>query len=88
MPWYHSLPGLKSIMNYHRKESAEHLNLSKGFPFISHASLSEDLEAKKKMAIDNSMPPLYYRMLHWDSGLTQNERNEILNWANGLATNK
>lgn len=82
MPWYHYLPGVSHLMNHHRKESAEHLDLSKDYPFISHASEKEDLEAMAKIAKDGSMPPWYYRLAHWNSGLTQKEREEIINWTN------
>ncbi|MBI2026889.1 MAG: heme-binding domain-containing protein [Deltaproteobacteria bacterium] len=79
-PWYHKLPGLKQFIERDIREGKKHLNLSNDFPFKSHATPQEDLDAIEKVILDNSMPPWRYKILHWNSKLTEAEKKEILKW--------
>ncbi len=80
MPWYHSIPLVNNLMEKDRIESREHLDMSKGFPFAGHGTIIEDIEAVKKSIEERSMPPLKYRIIHWNSKLTESERSDILDW--------
>jgi len=80
-PWYYSIPGVKHLMDSDVAEATEHMDFSQGFPFQSHGSVEEDLEALVKSTKANSMPPLKYKIMHWDSPLTEEEQQAVVVWA-------
>ncbi|USN47051.1 MAG: heme-binding domain-containing protein [Pseudobdellovibrionaceae bacterium] len=82
MPWYHSLPGVKQIMNHDIEEAKEHMDMTKGFPFAGHGTPKEDLEALRETLKEDSMPPWQYKLMHWDSGLTSEEMKIVNQWIN------
>lgn len=63
------------------KEAKEHLDFTNDFPFQGHGSPKEDLEAIADSMRDESMPPFRYRIMHWKTQLTDQEREMILKWA-------
>lgn len=79
-PWYYRIPGARGLIDEDIAEGRKHLQIDNGFPFKSHATMVEDLSAIKKSAVEQTMPPLRYRMLHWDSGLSEKEIAEISSW--------
>jgi len=79
-PWYYKFPGFKQLMDKDIREGMEHLDMTEGFPFGGHGTPREDLEAIAETVEKNNMPPLNYKMLHWKSGLTEEEKTTILNW--------
>jgi hypothetical protein len=81
-PWYHRIPGIKQAIDSDIRESKEHIDLSGGFPFKSHATPEEDLDAFGDIAKEGSMPPFGYRLMHWDSKLTDGDKKAILEWVN------
>lgn len=80
LPWYHALPIVNGMIEGDMKEAKEHLDFSLGFPFQGHGAPKEDLEALADSVRDGSMPPLRYRLMHWSSSLSQEERVAILAW--------
>lgn len=80
LPWYSHLPIAGSLMRHDREESVKHIDMSKGFPFAGHGTIEEDLDAILKSSNDGSMPPLSFKLLHWQSSLNENEKNKIQNW--------
>ena len=80
-PWYSNIPGVKSLIEYDRKEAQEHLEMSQGFPFGGHGDPLSDLQAIADSVKQNSMPPLRYKLINWFSGLSSKERDLILRWA-------
>lgn len=78
--WYYAFPVAKQLMNYDMKESKAHLDMTKDFPFGGHGSPLEDLEAIASVLENESMPPLRYRMMHWSSRITSQERKTIASW--------
>lgn len=80
LPWYYELPGVRSIMSGHIKESKTHLDLSQGYPFKGHGSLKKDLQEIKRVLEDNEMPPWYFRLMHSDAKITKKENIIIQNW--------
>ncbi|HQS67899.1 MAG TPA: heme-binding domain-containing protein [Sulfuricurvum sp.] len=88
-PWYYKVPGIKQMIDYDVKEAKKHLNMSKYFPFISHATPLKDLESIKKVTIEGDMPPFRYVLGHWDSRLSKSEKQTIVTWSkNSIATLK
>jgi len=79
-PWYSKIPGIKQLIQTDIKEAKEHLDMEPDFPFKSHASPLEDLDAIKKSIFKNEMPPLRYRMMHSGSGLTPEEKETVYKW--------
>lgn len=80
LPWYNALPLVHGLLESDMKEAKEHLDFSKDYPYQGHGSPKEDLEAIADSVRDKSMPPFRYRIMHWNSGLTDRERQAILKW--------
>jgi hypothetical protein len=80
-PWYYKVPGVKQMMDYDMKEAKKHLDMSKDFPFISHETPLKDLKSLREVGLKNTMPPLRYILGHWDSSLSQEEKQRIIKWS-------
>ncbi len=80
LPWYHALPIVNQIMNDDMNEAKKHLDIREGFPFKGHGTPKEDLEAIAETIKKNEMPPLRYKVMHWSSGVTENEKKIIQAW--------
>lgn len=79
-PWYSNFPFAKSLIAEDIVEAKKHLNMSGGFPFQGHGNPKEDLEAIREAIRDESMPPLRYRMMHWGSSLSEEEKAAVFQW--------
>ena len=79
-PWYSKIPGIKQMIASDIEEARSHLDFSNGFPFMSHASLVEDLDAIAKSIKDGSMPPFSYRIMHSGTALSAEEKEHVLDW--------
>lgn len=79
-PWYYRIPGAKQLIDKDISEAREHLDMSRGFPFGGHGSLTEDLEAIRDAIQNDSMPPFRYRLMHWGASLSSEEKAVVLNW--------
>ncbi len=82
-PWYHFLPGIKKLIDSDISESKKHLDMTNDFPFQGHGSPEKDLEAIGNVVNKGTMPPFRYRMMHWGSGLSKEEREIIMKWIKG-----
>jgi len=80
MPWYYLLPGVKQLMDNDMKEAKKKMDMSHDFPFVGHGSPVDDLDALKRTLEKENMPPLRYKLIHWNSGLTPDETRTIENW--------
>lgn len=79
-PWYRNLPGAKQLIQHDLEEAKEHLNMEPDFPFKSHATPVEDLDAVLDSSEKNEMPPFRYRVLHSGSSLTDEEKDKVRKW--------
>ncbi len=79
-PWYSNLPFVRQRIKEDIKEAKEHLDISGDFPFKGHGSPKEDLEAIRKVLVDDSMPPKSYIYMHWSDRLTESEKDKIHEW--------
>lgn len=79
-PWYSGLPFAKGLISKDIEEAKSHLDMSKDFPFQGHGSPREDLEAILKALKENSMPPSRYRLMHWGSALSDQEKAAVNDW--------
>ena len=62
------------------EEAKKHLDFTNDFPFLSHDTPENDLKSIWESVSEDRMPPLKYRMLHWDSKLTNDEKKIIKKW--------
>lgn len=81
-PWYAEIPIAKQLITSDMTEAKEHLELSQGFPFGGHGSPAEDLEAIQKSVQDGTMPTKLYRLMHPSSKLSDEEKKQVIEWAN------
>lgn len=79
-PKYYSIPGIKQLIDSDIREGMKHLDMTPGYPFRSHATPREDLDALEEVAQKNTMPPFRYRLMHRGSTLTEVEKKSILQW--------
>lgn len=79
-PWYYTILGIKQWMDGDIREALRHLDMTHDFPFQGHGSPHKDFEAIRKTIQKNSMPPFRYKMMHWDAGITKQEKEVILKW--------
>ena len=79
-PWYYKIPGVKHYIDYDISESKKHLEMTKDFPFISHALPTDDLKGIIKTVKEGSMPPIRYWIMHPNSRLTKKEIKIVNDW--------
>lgn len=80
-PWYHAVPGIGQLIDHDHNEAMKHMDISSDFPFRGHGSPREDLRAIQESLKKDSMPPFRYRLLHWKSKLTAEEKKVVTDWA-------
>lgn len=79
-PWYYKIPGAKQLIDRDIREARKHIDMSDDFPFNGHGTPSEDLEALQKSIQKSTMPPFRYKITHWNSQLSQEQKRVILKW--------
>ena len=79
-PWYYRIPGIKQAIDSDIEEAKSHLDFSTDFPFKSHASIQEDLQAIQNSVLSGSMPPFSYRLMHPNSKLSDSEKKVVSDW--------
>ena len=80
LPWYYKIPIVKQLIDHDIEEAKEHIDMSKGFPFGGHGSPIEDLKTIMESTKNETMPPFQYKMMHWNSEITQQEKRIVLEW--------
>ncbi len=79
-PWYENFPGVHQWMDRDMREAKQHIDMRPDFPFRSHGTPLEDLEAIAREVAGGEMPPLAYRCMHPETGLSQAEKEIIEKW--------
>ena len=79
-PNYYKIPGIKQYIDSDIAEGREHLDFSNDYPFVSHATPLEDLDAIKKAIEEGTMPPLLYRLMHRETAIAPDEKRLIFDW--------
>ncbi len=80
LPWYYKVPGIRQLIDRDLEESKHHIDFSKGYPFVSHATPIEDLQAIKESMEKKDMPPFVYLLAHGAHRLTEEERKTVMQW--------
>jgi hypothetical protein len=80
-PWYSNLAPASWLVGSDVKEARRRLN------FSEWGTYDAELQSRKLGAIaeemeHNEMPPWYYSLVHSDARLSQNQREQIRDWAN------
>ena len=79
-PWYYRLPPVKGLIDDDIQEAREHLDMSDGFPFDSHATPADDLAEIEEEIEEGSMPPGLYRLMHWSAKPLEAEQDSVFQW--------
>jgi hypothetical protein len=79
-PSYYKIPGVKQFIDSDIADGKKHLDFSKDYPFVSHATPVEDLDAIRKEIDEGDMPPFTYRLMHRDAAITPDEKKLIYDW--------
>ncbi len=80
-PWYANLPGVKQLIERDIHDAKKHLDMSEGFPFISHSSMERNFEAFIEVMEEEEMPPFLYVLMHKESTIKLDERKKIIQWS-------
>ena len=80
MPWYHSMPLIKGLIDGHIKEGKEHLDLSHDFPFKGQAQPAKLLAEIREEIEEGEMPLCSYRLLHWGKQIEGDDRDSLFAW--------
>ncbi|MGE0172633.1 MAG: heme-binding domain-containing protein [Oligoflexales bacterium] len=87
-PWYYKIPGVKQYIDADIREALHHLDFSQDFPFKSHGTPYEDLDAIKEKLQQGEMPPQRYVLLHPDAQLTPAELDAVFRWVDRAHASK
>ncbi len=79
-PWYHVVPGVRGLLDDDVSEAREHIEMSDGFPFKGHHTPVQQLTGVAYDIDKGKMPPLKYRVMHWKSGLTEKQKQDVEDW--------
>ncbi len=81
MPMYAFLPGARGLIENDIKLGTEFLNFQEALQPAKGRAVSEVVLAKVEHTLaTGSMPPARYRALHWNGGLTEEEKVDLTNW--------
>ncbi len=76
-PWYYKLPGVKGMIDEDIEEARSEMDMSKGFPFISHRKPVDDLRKLGQEVAEGAMPPGKYKLMHWSASLSSGEKESV-----------
>lgn len=79
-PLYVVVPPASWLVSADLREAKKSMDMTFDFPFQGHGTPKDDLEAVAKVSGNESMPPLKYKVLHWQAGLTAQEEKTVLEW--------
>jgi mono/diheme cytochrome c family protein len=84
LPLYSKIPPAKWLVDYDLKHAHGHnMDMRYDYPFRADGTNKKhrhDLSEIGEVMREGEMPPWYYLILHWESGLTDVEKDEILRW--------
>lgn len=83
-PLYAKVPPASHLIRHDIEEAKEHVDMSSGFPFHGKDAKTpmEALTEVVEVVDRNEMPPTIYKIMHWSSSLSSEEKKTILTWAN------
>jgi cytochrome c peroxidase len=81
MPFYASFPIARGIIEADIRQGTRFFDMGSALAEPSRPAPEATLAMTEFVTLEGSMPPLRYRLLHWDAGLTDSDREAILSWA-------
>jgi hypothetical protein len=84
LPLYAVVPPSSWLIRHDMEEAKEHMDMSFGFPFHGKDAKTpmEALTEVAEVVRENEMPPVVYKIMHWHSSLSDEEKKIILSWTN------
>lgn len=79
-PWYHSIPGVKGLIDEDVEHGLKHLDMSVDFPFIGEGSQVDMLREMKEEVESGNMPLLSYRLMHWCTKIEGAKQDSLFQW--------
>lgn len=85
LPFYANFPLAKQLIQKDIQAGIAYINLREALNPEGNAPISEPVLAMIEYAVtSNSMPPTRFVALHWDCGLTSEEKTAILDWVKAV----
>jgi len=80
-PFYAKLPVARGVIENDIRSASTHLDLAEAFADGEKGTLPAPALVKTEYVIeDGSMPPMRYRLLHWGSRLTREDKERLSAW--------
>ncbi len=79
-PWYYWLPGVRQLIDRDVSQAKQEMDMSRDFPFAAHGYPVDDLRSIERELENEDMPPIQYRLVHWNSLLTKEELKLVKRW--------
>lgn len=82
-PFYEKLPVIGDRLQTHKEHGLNYFNLEAMLNSLKNNGVCSEVEMAKleRSVLNNSMPLLEYKLAHWMSSLSGNEKAIILSWA-------
>lgn len=83
LPLYARVYPSKWLVDHDIEEARDEADMRYDFPWRANTSVKKhrhDLSEVAETIEEAEMPPLIYKVMHWDSGVTANEKEIILDW--------
>ena len=86
-PWYANIQPLRFLMENHIKEGKENLNFSEWRNY-SNRKQENKLDRIAKQIESNEMPLASYTLIHQQAKLSEQQKQEVINWINTINTDE
>ncbi|MGV9004324.1 heme-binding domain-containing protein [Flavobacterium sp.] len=83
-PWYANIQPVSSFLDEHVKDGKKELNFNE-FGSYSNRKQKSKLDAISKEIKEGEMPLTSYTLIHQDAKLSQQQKNEIIDWITLIA---
>lgn len=82
LPFYASLPIAKQLMTTDVADGTSYFYLTEVEKSLKNNTPAPqaDLAKIEAVMLDQSMPPMLYKTMHWSGFISQSERDEVLDW--------
>lgn len=80
LPWYAGLPGVRQLIDHDIEEGREHMDMEKRLFAPGKTPSVHTLKEIRKEIRKDAMPPLVYKVAHWKSILSPEDKQAILDW--------
>ena len=82
LPGYSSLPGMKQLSSYDVRTGQKSFRIDALFAALQDGAPVPEADLAKLEAVlrDGSMPPRLFRSVHWSAGLSDADRQVLLDW--------